>query len=645
MNKEEVLKLIEEHQDSYPQIIKTYHGDFYNKIINLYIGEKFGEKLYRWIHEGENFGKCLNCEKETKFQSFIIGFKKYCSKKCSNISTAGVRSKTLTHKVPDPLFWIETSCKKCGKLFWSLIKRNQLFCSNGCSTNFTANNEERLRKIKETKLERYGDETFVNSEKAKETCIERYGVDNASKSDIIKQKIIESNREIYGVDYSCQNEEIKEKIKNTNLERYGVENASSSQIVKDKRENTFINRYGVKNPFQLSEIKLKSISTNLNKYSAEYWFKNSELRNKADVKYKITIYNKNKIRYDSIVEFLFNESDFKGIDKQYVYDFRCKKCNNLFKDHMDGNGHPRCLICYPPIQKSSYDEMEILEFIKFILKPNEIIEDKNRKILNGLELDIYIPALKLAIEFDGLFWHSEMGGKKNKNYHLNKTEECEKLGIRLIHIFEDEWINNKEIVKNRLKYILKNINAKSIYARNCEIKEISFIECNNFLNKTHLQGGCNSSIHVGLFFEDGLVSVMSFGKLRLALGNKILNENEYELLRYATSGQIVGGASKLLSYFVKTYKPKKIISYADRRWSDGNLYKKIGFNLVRHTDISYYYFKPGYAIRYHRFGFRKNILSKKLVLFDPQLTEWQNMQLNGYDRIWDCGNLKYEMVF
>ena len=117
------------------------------------------------------------------------------------------------------------------------------------------------------------------------------------------------------------------------------------------------------------------------------------------------------------------------------------------------------------------------------------------------------------------------------------------------------------------------------------------------------------------------------------------------MYRFCSSKNVIGGASKLLSYFIKQYKPKKIISYADRRWSDGNLYKKIGFNLVRHTDISYYYFKPGYAIRYHRFGFRKNILSKKLVLFDPQLTEWQNMQLNGYDRIWDCGNLKYEMVF
>ena len=106
---------------------------------------------------------------------------------------------------------------------------------------------------------------------------------------------------------------------------------------------------------------------------------------------------------------------------------------------------------------------------------------------------------------------------------------------------------------------------------------------------------------------------------------------------------MIGGASKLLSYFIKQYKPKKIISYADRRWSDGNLYKKIGFNLVNLTHPSYFYTND-YLIKYHRFSFRKDQLSEKLVLFDPQLTEWENMQLNGYDRIWDCGNLKYEFI-
>ena len=164
----------------------------------------------------------------------------------------------------------------------------------------------------------------------------------------------------------------------------------------------------------------------------------------------------------------------------------------------------------------------------------------------------------------------------------------------------------------------------------------------------HIQGICQSSIQLGAYYNNNLVSVMTFGKQRRIMGfknNNNNNNNNYELLRFATSQNVVGIGGKLLSYFIKNYDPKKIISYADKRWthSTNNVYEKIGFKKINNGTPNYWYIhKKNFQRRYHRFSFRKTELNKKLQTFDPTLTEWENMQLNGYDRIWDCGSLKYE---
>jgi len=270
-----------------------------------------------------------------------------------------------------------------------------------------------------------------------------------------------------------------------------------------------------------------------------------------------------------------------------------------------------------------------------------------KSIIPPWELDIYIPAKKLAIEYDGLYWHSESIGGKDKNYHLNKTLECEKQGIKLIHIFEDEWLNKQNIVQSRLKHALGLNTNSRIYARKCEVKKVDIKTTSAFLNDNHIQSADKASIRLGLFSENKLVSVMTFGKLRLALGQKNIVSGEYEMLRFCSllDTSVIGGASKLLDYFVKTYNPTKIISYADRRYSNNTaFYSKIGFKFVSNTLPNYWYVAYGETYKQHRFNFRKDQLSKKLAYFDASLTEWQNMQLNGYDRIWDCGHLKYEWL-
>ena len=294
--------------------------------------------------------------------------------------------------------------------------------------------------------------------------------------------------------------------------------------------------------------------------------------------------------------------------------------------------------CYECNKKSSVGENEIYKF----LKENNIKVDKNSKsIIYPFELDIVIPNKKIAIEYCGLYLHSETV-KRDKNYHLNKLNLCNEAGYRLITIFEDEWKNHQNLIKNKLLHILGKSNSEKIYARKCEIKEIETKTARNFCNENHIQGYNNCSIKLGLYYNKELVSLMTFSKPSLSKGYKGKNENIWELNRYCTNKIVIGGAGKLLNYFCNNYEWKEIFSFADKRWSDGNLYNKLGFELLYETKPNYFYFNTIDNKRYHRFNFRKDRLPKILEKFDPNLTEYENMIENNYHRIWDCGNILFE---
>lgn len=289
---------------------------------------------------------------------------------------------------------------------------------------------------------------------------------------------------------------------------------------------------------------------------------------------------------------------------------------------------------------TSKPQLEIYGYIK-----NELgveCELNNKKVLNGIELDIFIPNKNIAIEYNGLYYHCENMGK-NKYYHLNKSELASSKNIKLIHIFEDEWRDKKYIVKLRIRNLL-GLNNKSYYARKCKIKEISTIEKDEFLNQYHIEGGDESSIRLGAFINEELVGVMTFSKLRKVLGYKNENNNEYEMVRF-TSKSVIGLASKFLKYFKTNYDVNKIISYADRRWSpisDDCIYNKLGFDFIGSTKPNYWYLR-NYKYREHRFNFRKDILVKKGA--DKNKTENQIMSELGYEKIWDCGTFKYSITF
>jgi very-short-patch-repair endonuclease len=253
-------------------------------------------------------------------------------------------------------------------------------------------------------------------------------------------------------------------------------------------------------------------------------------------------------------------------------------------------------------------------------------EVNTRKIISPKELDIFIPSKKIAIEINGIYWHSELNGK-DKTYHLNKTEECEKQDIQLLQFWDIEVEQKWDIVSSMLLSKI-GVSLTKIGARHCSLGNTPKQQEQDFLNQYHLQGYTPSTVCLGLYYKNELVSLMSFGKPRFS------RNVDWELLRFCNkiNTQVIGGASKLFSR-----RPNgSILSYSDRRYSLGFLYEKLGLNQIRTTCPSYYYLKGG--MMENRMKYQKHKLPRLLETFDPSLTEWENMQLNGYDRVWDCRN-------
>lgn len=340
--------------------------------------------------------------------------------------------------------------------------------------------------------------------------------------------------------------------------------------------------------------------------------------------------------------------------------FSCNACSLEFSFNMHyfsasqvarGNATESgiCPNCHPRIKKQSQKELELLDFIRSHLDC-EIVSG-SRSVIPPQELDIYIPSLKIAIEFNGLYWHSESilkeaGASKHKDYQ--KYLRCKDAGIRMISIFEDEWDNQRSIVESRLSQILKFGGKYSTGARKCEIREIGRVEKDIFLNANHIQKTDRSGLALGAFHGGELVAVMTFSKTTFVKGG---DGSSTELSRFAVrSGYSVPGiASRLLSHYRRNCPDEPIISYSDNRWSDGNVYEKLGFKKIASSPPGYFYidFKSAGACRIHRSNFMKHTLSKKFKsdIVDKMLhegaSEVQVMNALGYDRIWDCGTTKW----
>jgi hypothetical protein len=409
--------------------------------------------------------------------------------------------------------------------------------------------------------------------------------------------------------YSCSIKCAKEKIKKTFMDKYGYEHHFMSEESKNKIKKTWLNNYGSEH-FANSE-----------KYGE---IKNDIIKKRKDTVYKKYAEKDNILRIDDfeIVKYCHKHQGEFSINKKLYHN----------RKRITNNDNVICTVCNPLSENNSLLELDLLDFIRHNIS-NEVISNHRD---GGKEIDIFIPNLNIGFEFNGLYWHNEL--HKENDYHKNKTDFFNDKNIKIIHIWEDDWVLKSEIVKSRVLNLLGKT-KKKIYARKCVIKEIGSKEYKDFLKINHIQGSINSSIKLGLYYDGELVSAMGLGSLRKVLGSKS-KLGYYELLRYCSklNTLVVGGSSKLFKYFIDKYKPTNVISYADRSWSNGNLYEKMGFTLKSITKPNYYYILD--KIRVNRYNFRKDVLIRGG--YDHNKTEHQIMLDRGIYRIYDSGSLVYE---
>jgi hypothetical protein len=633
MKKEEIFKIINElktkiSKDNLNRYLKNHYPDIYNEI------QKQTEFLNKFIIKGN------------KNKQISLYERLYC----------------IEHNLTDrPL------CKHCGSNYVCNFNRKTNDYGNWCSPKCQASDKTCIEKSKKTKLNKYGNENYTNTEKSKITRNDKYGSYSPNDfSDKIKQtKIkkygdknyvnVEKSKKTKLKKYGDENYNNIEKCKKTKFERYNCEyynnrekflttinNFSEDKInqIKEKRTKTNIEKYGVETPSKNPNIRNKIEQTFKTKYGVSCGFETYTARKNCKIKLRDKAWN--RIITDKSYTPLFTHKFFiNNYSKNLNLNWKCNKCETEFISRYDNGFHLPCPNCFPR-KTNGFSQMEhdIYDFIFAFY--NDIIYwrcDKNKKFLYNKEIDILIPNGKLAIEFDGIYWHSDIGGK-DKNYHLNKTNLCEEKGYQLIHIFENEWVYKQDIVKSRLKNLL-GIHDKVIYGRKCEVKEVDKSISFDFQNDNHIQGGVYSPLNIGLFYHDELVSLMTFSKCRF---NKTY---EWELVRFCNklNYHVIGGAGKLLKYFEINYKPKSLISYADRRWSKGDLYHKLGFNFLHNSSPNYWYFKNNSLLLQSRVKFQKHKLKNILENFDENLSETENMKNNGYGKIYDCGNMVFEKIY
>ena len=463
-----------------------------------------------------------------------------------------------------------------------------------------------IDKRRNTWQEKYGGNNPISDpailEKFKNTCIERYGVDNPSKSKLIQNKVRNTLIEHYGVDTPIKNPEIEKKRRNTWLEKYGVEHPCKTEEVRERQKQTWMEHYGVDHMSKADAIR-KVISEN---HRINLW--ESRLNIAEDRNFEIL----------STKEAYINK-------EEWIY--KCKTCGNIITTSK-GPAEVRCYTCHPVHEFVSNKERSVAEWVRSIYSGTVITSD--RSMIAPYELDIYIPERNLAIEFDGAYWHSERF--KERDYHQKKSLLCMNKGIRLIHIPELIWEYKRDIIKSIIENAL-GVYKYRVFARNCTIRTIGSSQYRNFLDENHIQGAIVSKQRYGLYYNTELVAVLGYGSSRFAKG-------ELELHRFCIKKEwnIPGAFSKLLKHS-KFHGS----SYIDLNYFNGAGYLKSGFKFIRNTEPSYVWLKPETGQVYSRYQTQKHKLEKLLEYFDPELSETQNMELHGFEKVYDAGNMKVEI--
>lgn len=436
--------------------------------------------------------------------------------------------------------------------------------------------------------------------KAVATMLNKFGTEYAIQSPLIKQRMKDNNVRKYGVENVFQVDEVKEKTINTRVEKYGVAHAMQNKTIRDKQHATMMEKYGDSFAVRTDHVKDNYKRLYGREHNRQSHISDENLTNLTDRDWLLDAHHTQKRTLTDIA----NELGVHKTTVSYTY---------------TDNGIPK--IRFP----QSMAEMMMSNFLN-----DEGIEVMrgDRSIIAPYELDLYLPDFNLAIEINGIYWHSESAGKDRK-YHKMKYDMCRSKGIRLLQIYDTEIASNFHMIKDKILTVLGKAKSRKIFARRTNILEVSTSEKQDFFTANHIQGGGPSSINYGLEYDGEIVAVMGF-----------INRGDHFILnRYATRCNVPGGFTKLLTCFERKYNSPEIVTFADLRWSDGTLYHNSGFILDKHLPPDYQW-TDGNRL-WHKFNWRHGTGLKTLSNYDPNLSEYENMTNHKYSRIWDCGKLRF----
>ena len=431
----------------------------------------------------------------------------------------------------------------------------------------------------------------------------------------------------------CGKSIIKPKIVCSSVKCQGA-----SPTVKTKRINSIKERYGVENVFQIEAVKERAKKTCLQKYGVEWYTQTDEhqqllretntqaapeMRAQINAKIRKTMFERYGVEHHEYLHI----SNLENYNDQYILEhfldgdtWKFTEVQEYF--NLSRRGAKARLMRinpeykFPQCNKSQHELFELI--------PTKNKHENDRTIIAPQELDIVLPDIKLAIEYNGVYWHSTVW--KDSRYHLDKTEKAEAKGWQLFQIFEGENLNKWiSLIKTKLGQ------NKRISARTCKVVELASTNAFKFCDTYHIQGGVHAKVNYGLVHDGELVQVMTFSKPRF---NK---KYEYELVRLCTKQDltIVGGASKLLAHFIRDFNPSSIVSYANRRFSTGNIYERLGFERIGTTEPSYCWCNGTELLS------RMQTQRHKLGDYPKTMSESDIMQQRGFWKLYDCGNIVY----
>lgn len=604
--KEELYQLIKENPNAYMRQIKAFNKQLFAEVDQL-TGKNFGEKMYKYIH-GQ--GYCWRCRCEVGFINVIEGYRNAC-KKCYE------EDRAIKSEMGPPPKCINPECNNAVQEH-DKNKRWKEHCSLKCRG--VHNSAKSRDKSKKTSLERYGNihysATGECKEKVKNTMMERYGTTNIFQIPEAMEKYMKTNLERYGVEWATKNDEVKMKVKAGVLEKYGVSNVSQHPDVHKKKlrrgkkyildngveidiqgyEGHFIDK--IKQCYPVDE-KIIDIPTIMYDYdgTTKVYFPDMWLEH-----YNLLI--EVKSTYTVGVENELNAAKIKGtVDAGY----------NLLYVVIGDNGE---------FINTMFFNSDIVEFF------NSTGYDKLFDVQNGIVAQ-YVKN-DIAINIQHPYFVNEL---------MCGLQHCKEVVERLRATYNDvllfdmpDVVTNFNVVKNMINF--KVGVCEVYYGRKCEVVEVTSSEAKELLNATHLMGFTPCSEYIGLKHDGVLVSVMGFSLPRVGVGSK--KENIYELVRFSSIGRVIGGASKMLKYFMDKHDDYGIISYSDNMYSDGGVYETLGFELMNLVRPRYRYIKVGDIMLHHRFKFAKHKL-KNMVHYREDLSERDIMLMEGYLRTYDAG--------